>query len=82
MGGLPLIFILVASTLPIARFASGSKLLEGCVNLFLPLAFYMLLAAYALARAYLVVECFINLSHLSAGVYDVPNWAAYFPHMS
>ena len=40
------------------------------------------LSAYALARAYLVVECFINLSHLPAGVYDVPSWAAYFPHIS
>ena len=39
-------------------------------------------AAYILARAYLVVECFINLSHLPAGAYDVPNWSAYFPHIS
>ena len=38
--------------------------------------------AYPLARAYLVVECFINLSHLPAGVYDVPQWASYFPHIS
>ena len=38
--------------------------------------------AYMLARAYLVVECFINLSHLPAGAYDVPSWSAYFPHIS
>ena len=42
----------------------------------------LIMLAYVLARAYLVVECFINLSHLPAGVYDVPTWSAYFPHIS
>ena len=42
----------------------------------------LLILAYALARAYLVVECFINLAHLPAEVYDVPSWASYFPHIS
>ena len=42
----------------------------------------VLLLAYILARAYLVVECFINLFNLPAGVYDIPRWAAYFPHIS
>ena len=41
-----------------------------------------ILITYVLARAYLVVECFINLSHLPAGVYDVPSWSIYFPHIS
>ena len=45
-------------------------------------AAYFVLLSYVLARAYLVVECFINLSHLPAGVYDVPQWATYFPHIS
>ena len=43
---------------------------------------YILMLAYVLARAYLVVECFINIAHLPAGVYDVPTWSAYFPHIS
>lgn len=43
---------------------------------------WLIVLAYPLARAYLVVECFINLSHLPAGAYDVPNWSAYFPHIS
>ena len=55
-------------------FLLGSLLLAGCAWLIVPV--------YVLARAYLVVECFINLSHLPAGVYDVPNWSAYFPHIS
>ena len=48
----------------------------------LVVAWYLVALAYMLARAYLVVECFINLSHLPAGVYDVPQWASYFPHIS
>ena len=39
------------------------------------------LLAYTLARAYLVVECFVSLTHLPAGAFDVPDWAAYFPHI-
>ena len=42
----------------------------------------MLLVAYIIARAYLVVEWFIGLSHLPAGAYDVPSWAAYFLYIS
>lgn len=49
-----------------------------CLAMLLCLVFL----AYILARAYLVVECFINLSHLPAGAYVVPNWSAYFPHIS
>ena len=46
------------------------------------LALVVAVAAYLLARTYLVVECFLNLSHLSAEVFDIPSWAAYFPHIS
>ncbi|KAL8805232.1 MAG: hypothetical protein Q9182_002107 [Xanthomendoza sp. 2 TL-2023] len=35
---------------------------------------------YVLARMYLVGECFYSLSHLPAGVYDVPRWITFFPH--
>lgn len=37
---------------------------------------------YVLARGYLVVECFINLFNLPIGVYKVPRWTAYVPHIS
>ncbi|KAL8964552.1 MAG: hypothetical protein Q9197_006883 [Variospora fuerteventurae] len=43
---------------------------------------YLLVSAYVLARLYLVVECFIQLSHLPAGVYDMPEWSSYFPHIA
>jgi len=39
-------------------------------------------ALYCLARVYLVVECFINLSHLPASVYETPGWSQYVPHIS
>ena len=55
-----------------------SKIVE---TLTTPLVFLISLA-YILARAYLVVECFISLSHLPAGVYDVPQWSSYFPHIA
>lgn len=42
----------------------------------------LLLFGYILARAYLVVECFVSLSHMQAEVYDVPAWSVYFPHIS
>ena len=42
---------------------------------------YLLTSAYVLARLYLVVECFIQLSHLPTGVYDMPEWSSYFPHI-
>lgn len=41
----------------------------------------LVILAYTLARAYLVVECFIGLTHLPAGAFEVPNWVAYFPHI-
>ena len=37
---------------------------------------------YCLARVYLVVECFINLSHLPESVFQVPVWSQYVPHIS
>ena len=55
-----------------------SHLLSGGVLL----SYRTVLLAYVLARAYLVVESFISLSHLPAGVYDVPEWSTYFPHIS
>jgi len=50
------------------------------------LLFELLVAAailsYCLARVYLVVECFINLSHLPESVFRVPVWSQYVPHIS
>jgi hypothetical protein len=37
--------------------------------------------AYPVARAYLVVECFLSLFHSPAALYRQPDWASYFPHI-
>lgn len=37
--------------------------------------------AYALARTYLVVECFINLAHLPDDAFRVAQWSQYIPHI-
>ena len=42
----------------------------------------LMFVAYTLARAYLVVECFINVFYLPAGVFNTPEWSTYFPHIS
>ena len=52
------------------------------LELFVVIITAFLLLAYAFARGYLVVECFLNLAHLPEGVYDVPQWTAYFPHIA
>ena len=37
---------------------------------------------YLLARTFLVVECFLQLSRLTPSAYETPAWSAYFPHIS
>lgn len=77
MGGLPIIFVLDTCADRIDDLDLSLR-----YSIILASAFYAVLLAYILARGYLVVECFISLSHLPSGVYDVPNWATYFPHIS
>ena len=42
----------------------------------------LVFVAYFYTRLYLIVESFINLANLPSGVYKVPQWPAYFPHLS
>ena len=44
--------------------------------------FFLGLLAYLWARVYLVVECFISLFHSPDGVYNLPPWSAYVPHIT
>ena len=37
---------------------------------------------YLLARTFLVVECFLQVSRLPASAYETPQWSAYFPHIT
>lgn len=86
MGGVSAMHLLAKITQIVNRLARRFGLryrLSDRVDMIIILGLLpLVLLAYILARAYLVVECFISLSHLPAGVYYVPNWAAYFPHIS
>jgi len=35
-----------------------------------------------LGRLYIVVACFVNLTHLSGSVFEVPVWSKFVPHIS
>ena len=73
MGGIPMHRVLVAL---------GEKFKYEVLKNFTIMLIILVFLAYLSARAYLVVECFINVSHLPADVYRIPNWSAYFPHVS
>lgn len=45
-------------------------------------ALYALSSAYVLARVFILVECFIALFNSFPGVFEVPAWSAYFPHIN
>lgn len=36
---------------------------------------------FLFARVYLIVECFLNLTHLPSSAYQDPSWTQYFPHI-
>lgn len=78
MGGIPVLFVLSKFMDKYLDRFNHNKALDIGGSLVTGL----ILVAYILARGYLVVECFINLSHLPAEVYDVPTWSTYFPHIS
>ena len=46
------------------------------------LALLALCLGYGLARVFIVVECFIALFNSVPGVFEVPAWSAYFPHIN
>ncbi|KAL8782075.1 MAG: hypothetical protein Q9213_005716 [Squamulea squamosa] len=78
MGGLPIYTILVVIVNKIDESGLIRRLSMGVLTS----SVLILLIAYVLARGYLVVECFINLFHLPAGVYNEPTWSIYVPHIS
>ncbi len=82
MGGLPVIFVLITVGHRVERWTSNGGMSDFFLSSMLITLVGLILLAYILARGYLVVECFINLSHLPAEVYEVPQWSAYFPHIS
>ena len=47
----------------------------------LVLLWTVLFPAYLFARGYLVIECFISLFQSPMGIYSVPQWSSYLPHI-
>ena len=84
MGGMPLLLLIAKLEDEITGLLeSFTKSIDVMLDYYLyAILLFLPFSAYVLARAYLVVECFINLAHLPAEVYDVPSWASYFPHIS
>ncbi|KAL8684519.1 MAG: hypothetical protein Q9224_006298 [Gallowayella concinna] len=91
VGGLPVIYILLLSSLWVQDISHDrgrlwsspwSRFIRGVLLDFTRVSVLLVIVAYVAARAYLVVECFINLSHLPTGVFDMPEWSAYFPHIA
>ena len=82
MGGFPVCWALIEAFVYTDDNFPQSLYLDAIFRWSMSIALPLIALAYMLARAYLVVECFINLSHLPAGAYDVPQWASYFPHIS
>ncbi|KAI4220004.1 MAG: hypothetical protein L6R36_007931 [Xanthoria steineri] len=56
-------------------------LAKGMVYVMAPLYMSFTLL-YLVCRVYLVYEVFRNLAYLDPKVYQTPDWAAYFPHIS
>ena len=82
MGGFPVFWVLLESVVYIEDHITIISRRDFVFHWSLLTALASVVLAYTLARAYLVIECFINLSYLPAGVYEVPKWASYFPHIS
>ncbi|KAL8677460.1 MAG: hypothetical protein Q9186_006101 [Xanthomendoza sp. 1 TL-2023] len=81
MGGIPICFTIAQAWDYLDTFTIPLWI-ENILLFICRLAVLLLGIAYALARLYLVIESFIQLSHLPAGVYDQPEWSSYFPHIS
>lgn len=52
-----------------------------CFNAVWRLMLFAWFGLYVVARAFLVVECFINLAHLPDSAFLAPQWSQYFPHI-
>jgi hypothetical protein len=67
-------------------FLDGSNSCRCClakcpIALLWYIALFLGYGIYILARVYLVVECFVMLCYLPDGVYSVPSWTQYLPHI-
>ena len=57
-------------------------ILTGVGVVFGVLCAFAMCMGYLLARTFLVVECFLQLSRLPASAYETLEWSVYFPHIT
>ena len=57
-------------------------MLTGVGLVFWGLCMVAMCTGYLLARTFLVVECFLQLSRLPASAYETLEWSVYFPHIT
>ncbi|KAF1931066.1 uncharacterized protein M421DRAFT_90173 [Didymella exigua CBS 183.55] len=57
----------------ISPYSGNASVARSCLTLCI---------AYLAARFYIMVECFVHLAHLPPGVYNVPAWSRFLPHLS
>ena len=58
------------------------KISDRLSTVFSTATLFLLCLGYLLARTFLVVECFLQLSRLPASAYETPAWSVYFPHIT
>jgi hypothetical protein len=66
---------------PLAVVVYGPGVLSFVLKFLFDLVVPVLVVLYVVARVYLVVESFVNLSHLPESAYEVPRWSLYVPHI-
>ncbi len=71
-----LLFRILEPFRKIVKFVSGLGLLVGYF------AVGVICLGYSLARIFIVVECFIALFNSEPGVFEVPSWSVYYPHIT
>ena len=82
MAGLPVILGLIKVVMKFLDYQSSQGRGSDVMMITAIIMVVLLIPAYVLARAFLVLECFINLFNLPAGVFATPSWSIYFPHIS
>lgn len=71
----------VKKYVPSAAVEPLGKLLHDLFELCFLLAIFLAFILVILGRAYLIIECFINVGYLDSRVFSLPSWTNYLPHI-
>ena len=65
----------------LSKLVSLCKPLHDYFELCFLLAIFLAFVLVILGRAYLIIECFINVGYLDSRVFLFPLWTNYLPHI-